>query len=319
VTTLTLTLLLAVVVGCLTAAATAVRSVSRLWLRDWAERQLAGAGGPAAPYLERPHRLLLAASTGIAATVFALGATVALREDRDHLVRHLLLAGLVLLVVGQLVPRAVGRRWAADLVPALLPMLRVLDALFGPILRFAASLVRPLAARLAPPDAPAPDPIEDLLREGELEGVGAPAEREIIAGVVEFGEKPVGVVMTPRTNIVAVPRDAPADDVARTVAASHFARLPVYLSDLDHVVGALHVLDVLAHPDAPFASLRPAAWARADEPCGAVMRRLLREGRQLAIVRGVEAETVGLLTLKDLVEELVGDIRGERHETAGPA
>ena len=70
-TTLGLTFLLALVVAWLTAAATSVRTVSRIWLRHWAERQLSGAGA-ALLYLERPQRLLLAAGTGIAATVFAM-------------------------------------------------------------------------------------------------------------------------------------------------------------------------------------------------------------------------------------------------------
>ena len=102
-----LTLALALVVGILTGGATALRSVSRIWLRHWAERRLAGAG-TAALYLERPQRLLLAAGTGIAGTVFAMGAVIGLQvgDDFTLLVQHLLLGALLLLIVGQLVPRA---------------------------------------------------------------------------------------------------------------------------------------------------------------------------------------------------------------------
>ena len=73
-------LLLALLVGWLTAAATAVRSVSRIWLRHWVEQKLAGADAPDL-YLDRPQRWLFAAGTGIAATVFAMGAVIGLRES----------------------------------------------------------------------------------------------------------------------------------------------------------------------------------------------------------------------------------------------
>ena len=83
--TLTLIVLLSLVVAWLTAAATAVRSVSRIWLRHWVERQLNG-GAVAELYLDRPQRLLLAAGTGIASMVFALGALLGLREEGTALV-----------------------------------------------------------------------------------------------------------------------------------------------------------------------------------------------------------------------------------------
>ena len=109
---LMLTIILVSVVGVLTGAATALRSVSRIWLRHWAERRLAGAG-TAALYLERPQRLLLAAGTGIAGTVFALGAVLGLHvgDQPGALARALVIAVVLLLVIGQLLPRAIARRW----------------------------------------------------------------------------------------------------------------------------------------------------------------------------------------------------------------
>ena len=76
--------------------------------------------------------------------------------------------------------------------------------------------------------------LEDLLREGEIEGVGAASERAIISGVVEFGTKQVRNVMTARADIVAVERGAPPDEVARVVSQSKFSRIPVFDRTLDH-------------------------------------------------------------------------------------
>ena len=312
-TTIGLTLGLTLVVGWLTAAATAVRSVSRIWLRHWAERQLSGAGA-AALYLQRPQRLLLAAGTGIAATVFALGATVGIRESGFALVEHLLVASLSLLVAGQLLPRAIARRWATPLVPLLMPALRLLDWLCTPLLAFARVLVRPLTRRLIAVPRDDHDSLEDLLREGELEGVGEARESAIISGVVEFGRKQAHDVMTPRADIVAVERSLPAPEIARIIVQAKYSRIPVYERDLDHVVGMVHSFDVLAHPLSPVGALRKIAIAPADARCDELMRRMLRERLHLAVIRSAAGETLGLVSLEDLMEELVGEIRDEHDD-----
>ena len=316
--TTALTLLFAGLVGCMTAAATSVRSVSWIWLRHWAERQMAGDTDQAAPALGRPHRLLLAAGTGIAAVVFALGALLAFREERADVVRELAIAAVLLLFVGQLVPRAIARRWAAALIPLFMPLLRALDALFGPILAFAARAVRPLIRPERELPAPGPaDPLEDLLREAELEGLGEAAESEIISAAVEFGEKRVADVMTPRDKVTSVTTTMPAADIAQIVAQSKYTRIPVLGSAGGEVLGVVHAFDVLVHPGDPLATLRGAAAADASETCGAVMRRMLRDHRHLAVVQATGGEVVGIVTLEDLVEELVGDIRDEHDEPGG--
>lgn len=308
-------LLLVGVVGVLTTAATALRTVSRIWLRHWAEQRLAGAG-TATLYLDRPQRLLIAAGTGIAGTVFTLGAILGLQQgDRGlALTQHLLLAAVLLLVFGQLVPRAIARRWPAECLPIVLPLLRVIEGLTQPLAAAAMRLVeRFFGASAVEPETPA-DALEDLLREGELEGVGAANERAIISGVVEFGDTRVGEVMTPRAGIVALERGARADQVAQLVAQSQFTRLPVYDGTLDRVIGLVTSWDVIARPEAPLRAPRPVAFASADEPCHALMTRMLRERRHLAVVRGAAGETLGLVTLEDLVEEFVGEIQDEHDD-----
>lgn len=308
-------LILVGVVGLLTTAATALRTVSRIWLRHWAERRLAGAG-TATLYLERPQRLLIAAGTGIAGTVFGLGAVLGLQRGDSvaALAQHLVVAGLALLVIGQLVPRAVARRWPAETLPVVLPLLRVVERLTAPLALVAMRLVRRLRGpHHADADTPS-DTLDDLLREGEMEGVGVAAERAIISGVVEFGDTRVGEVMTPRSEIVAVDRSAPADQVAHLVAQSKYTRVPIYDGTLDHIVGMVTSWDVIAHPEAPLRAPRPVAIALSDERCDALMTRMLRDRRHLAIVRGGAGETLGLVTLEDLVEEFVGEIQDEHDD-----
>ncbi len=312
------TVVLVAIVGVLTGAATALRSVSRIWLRHWAEQALAGAGS-AALYLERPQRLLLAAGTGIAGTVFALGAVLGLHDgDRPAvLARSVLLAIAALLVAGQLLPRAFARRWPSETLPLLLPVLRVVEGLSSPLATLAMRVVRRWRGTPAVVAPSAAESLEDLLREGEIEGVGAASERAIISGVVEFGNKRVRDVMTPRAEIVGVERSAPPDEVARVVSQSKFSRIPVFERTLDHVEGMLTSWDVIARPEAPLRALRAVAIAAPEEPCHALMGRMLRERRHLAIVRGGAGETLGLVTLEDLVEEFVGEINDE-HDDVTP-
>lgn len=310
-------LILVGVVGVLTAAATALRTVSRIWLRHWAERRLAGAG-TAALYLERPQRLLIAAGTGIAGTVFALGAVLGLQHGDEGavLAQHVVVSGALLLVFGQLVPRAIARRWPAQTLPAVLPVLRVIEGLTAPLALTAMRLVRRVNGAAAADPLTPTDTLDELLREGELEGVGVAAERAIINDVVEFGDTHVGEVMTPRHEIVALERSAPADQVAHLVAQSKYTRVPIYDGTLEHIIGMLTSWDVIVRPEAPMRAPRPVAVATPDEPCHALMTRMLRDRRHLAIVRGEQGETLGLVTLEDLVEEFVGEIQDEHDDPA---
>jgi putative hemolysin len=318
-TTLALILLLAALVGCLTAAATAVRSVSRIWLRHWAEQQLAGVAG-AEPVLDRPQRWLFAAGTGIAAIVFTTGAVIGLRESVAGAVEQLVIAAALLMVVGQLIPRALGRRWATSLVPALMPLLTALEWVYVPFMKVSTLVVaRRARAEAARTEHDPHDALEDLLREGELEGVGEASESAIISGVVEFGEKLAIEVMTMRADIMAVDRAMPAAEIARIASQSKYSRIPVIDGDLDHVAGLVHSFDVLADPEHPVKTLRRVAMARAATPCHDLMRSMLREHVHLAIIQGVLGETLGLVTLEDLVEELVGDISDEHDEPQGVA
>ena len=144
---------LVLVVAVLTGAATALRSVSRLWLRHWAEQRLAGAS-TATLYLERPHQLLVAAGTGIVGTVFALGAIIGVHVGAGALatLNALLTAALLLLVVGQLIPRALARRWPAQTLALLLPPLQMVERLTAPLhLPFPQEVLDGLLCRRGPP------------------------------------------------------------------------------------------------------------------------------------------------------------------------
>lgn len=304
-------------VAWLTAAATSVRSVSRIWLRHWVEQQLSGAES-AALYLERPHRLLLAATTAVSLIVFVAGLTVgaSARSAPLAVLPGAVVYALVLLVAGQLIPRAVARRWATVLIPFLLPPLRVVDTALAPMLRLVRRIAGERAHRANRPVASEDDALEELLREGELEGVGEHTEIAIISGVVQFGEKHIRDVMTPRDEIFALDESLGMDELARRVAQAAYSRVPLYRGTMDQVVGMVHVFDVLKYVGADRPKMRPVAFTRPNASCKEQLFAMLREHQHIAIVRDEAGATVGLVTLEDLLEALVGDIRDEHDEPA---
>jgi putative hemolysin len=316
-TTTTLLMIAVGIVAWLTAAATAVRSVSRIWLRHWAEQQLSGSGA-AALYLERPHGLLLAASTGVALTVFASGvilATAAHGSIPMTLLEALVFA-LVLLVAGQIVPRAVARRWAPQLIPVLLPPLQALAMVLSPALRLVRRLAGEQQGSRAEPPPTDEEALEELLREGELEGVGEAGEIAIISGVVQFGEKRVRDVMVPRSDVFALPQGMQPAEMAARVAQAGYSRVPLYRDSIDNIVGMVHVFDLIKNSGTEVPALRQVAYTKPGTSCKELLSSMLRERKHLAIVRDEAGATIGLLTLEDLLEELVGDIRDEHDEPA---
>ena len=136
----------------------------------------------------------------------------------------------------------------------------------------------------------------------------------IISGVMQFGEKSVKDVMTPRADIFALDADEPARSVAERLAASGYSRVPLYRESLDNIVGMIHVFDVFKVAGERMPPLRPVTRTVPSKAANELLFELLRARRQLAIVTDDSARVVGLVTLEDLLEELVGDIRDEHDE-----
>lgn len=316
--TLSLPLIISlIVVAVLTAGGMAVRTVSRIWLRHWAERQLRGAAA-AVTYLERPHRLLTAANMGVALTLLIAGLFLGAAEHGVRVVwSAVVFAGFVILAA-QLVPRAIARRFPSAVAPFVLPVLRLVDLVTTPLTAVGRLVARLFVKeRVEATPAVERDAIQDLLREGELEGVGERDEIAIISGVVEFSEKIVREVMTPRSEIFALPNGVDPHTLAAQIAQSRYSRVPIYQGTLDNIVGMVHAFDVIKfHGEMP-ERIRPVAFSTANAPCNELLFRMLRERLHLAIVQE-DTRTVGLVTLEDLLEELVGDIRDEHDEPEPP-
>jgi putative hemolysin len=196
--------------------------------------------------------------------------------------------------------------------------LRVVELATTPLLNLGRSIA---GARELPTESAAHDAIQDLLREGEMEGVGKRDEIAIISGVMEFGVKQVREVMTPRRDIFAVPDTLDPQSTAAVIAESAFSRVPAYHESLDQIVGMYHAFDVLKARAGKLPPLRPVASAPAETPCNELLFRMLKARLHLAVVHDERGQTLGIVTLENLLEELVGDIRDEHDDpvTATPS
>ena len=313
---LALVLMITAGVAAMTLAAYSVRAVSRIWLRHWVEQRLRGAK-LAEAYLEQPQRLQLAAGAGAASIVIAGGALLALtvRSTPTALLAWLPVMALSILIIGVAIPRAVGQRWAVSLAPYLLPVLQLVEVLLAMFLLPARTLERIMRPRLSATPADAErDALEVLLREGEREGVTLPGEREIITGLVAFGDKTLRDVLTPREQIFALDVRLSHADQARQIAQSGYSRVPVYAGTIDSVVGMVHVRDVLTSDGEAALPVRPVGIASIDRKCSDQLFSMLQHRQHLALVREGTGPVLGLVTLEDLLEEVVGDIDDEHDE-----
>jgi CBS domain containing-hemolysin-like protein len=157
-----------------------------------------------------------------------------------------------------------------------------------------------------------------MLAASREEGLIAEDQHELLASALGFGSAPVSSVMVPRDRVVHVRRETPVAEIERTLVRSGHSRLPVVGADLDEVLGFIHAKDLLTvRPDGRDQPL-PSRLIRTeiveidqDRPVEEAMVEMRRRRRHLGIAQGEGGVTTGLVTLEDLVEELVGDIRDE--------
>jgi len=188
-------------------------------------------------------------------------------------------------------------------------------------------LVAPLNLALKPFNAkvsfqPPPPPLEELekqlIREAQKNEVdrGAP---QLIRSIFELNEKTCRDVMVPRTDVVALATDAPMEAILQLIAEEGHSRIPVYKDDMDHVVGILHVRDLvpmLQNPELIVMSdlLRPAVYVPWVKPIGDLLRDMQRQRIHMAVVVDEYGGFSGIVTLEDILREIVGDIRDEFDE-----
>jgi CBS domain containing-hemolysin-like protein len=224
------------------------------------------------------------------------------------------------------------------LVELILPLLivgrdpeRVLDLLlptFAPVARALGPLTRAIASRVGTARRAGPPPTPDEAAEeaneaakayidtAEQEGLIEGEERRLLQSIVDFGDTLVREVMTPRPDIVAIRDEATIGDVRALFREQEYSRFPVYKESLDNIAGFIFVKDLLALDSASDARpitglLRPAVFVPETKRVPELLKQFQRQQTQCAIVVDEYGGTAGLVTIEDLLEEIVGEIRDE--------
>jgi putative hemolysin len=231
------------------------------------------------------------------------------------------------LVVGELIPKSLALRFGEPYALWIARQLLALSRLTRPLVWFltasANALLRLFGDRTTFTESRiSPEELQQLVDEAADAGAVDPNVGEIASRALDFAGLTAAQVMIPRTRVVALPRSAPDDEVRRVVLEKGHTRMPVYDGELDNVVGYVNVKDIVAASwkgGRLFLQdlLRPAYFVAETTRAVALLNELRRRRTQLAIVVDETGTMSGIVTLEDIVEELVGDILSE-HDTAVP-
>ena len=272
------------------------------------------------PYRFKAAILVLNAAVIIAATAFTIHLTRGLTLGWRVAALALLL--LLILIFSEALPKALVIRNPTGAAHALAGPMALIARLIWPLISVIGLLTNPLVSLLsggASPQLPLVTEEELLLlvNVGEEEGLIEPDEREMIKGIFSFGDTLVREVMIPRVDIVALEETATLDEALETVLAHGHSRIPVYHETIDRVIGILYAKDLLPglrsgqRNQSLSGLLRPPYFVPETMKVDALLKDLQSRKVHLAIAVDEYGGTAGLVTIEDLLEEIVGDIQDE--------
>jgi putative hemolysin len=228
---------------------------------------------------------------------------------------------LVVLFLGEIVPKTLAKRHPVSVTMAVLPAVQAMTTLLWPVSWAAGRATHALLGALGKKgSAPAvtSEEIEYLIEVGTREGVLDEVKEELLNSVLEFADRVVKEIMVPRTRMVAIDREVSPEELVRIVTENPFSRMPVYEGTVDNVVGILLVREIiqdlragpgkgidLAH------RLKPVYFAPETMKISRLLKEMQRRKTHLAVVVDEFGGTSGLVTLEDVLEEIVGEIQDE--------
>jgi putative hemolysin len=222
-----------------------------------------------------------------------------------------------------IVPQLLYRRTNGKWFEAMIPVMRGLVFLVGPLtalLGFLQSIVQ-LGEKGTAEQEPnsQQENIEALITAGTEEGIIEEEDRRLIHSAFAFGDKTVREVMTARPDMVTVSAEATLEQLRQLVIHEQFSRIPVYEENIDQIVGFIHVRDMFELDEEEREShtlrdlVRPIRFVPETKAVNDLLREMQQDGIHIAIVVDEYGSTAGLVTMEDMVEEIVGEIRDE-HE-----
>lgn len=310
---------------------TALISVNKVKLQSWLEED-SRLARLAAKFISSPSDILSSLLVGnnlmnVIATVLIADLIFQIFPQRREL--SILISALVIpavttpptLFFGEIIPKSVAREHAGRTIRLVTTPLLAAHYVLTPVAwltyKISARLLRLVGVREQRREQIfTRKNIQRVLIESERSGVLDEEERNYISGVFEFSETTVREVMTPRTEIVALPADSSYEEIAAAMSESNYSRIPLYNESLDHITGIMHVVDLLAGAEKGKPVLHPVIFSPETRKADSLFYEMRQQKCHLAVVLDEYGGTAGIVTLEDLLEELVGDIH-DVHDKKG--
>ncbi|HOK56480.1 MAG TPA: hemolysin family protein [bacterium] len=278
-------------------------------------------------WFENPEKILITTLVGnnfvnILASVFA--ATI----FYQHLNRIIpsVIAGImtfIILVFGEIIPKSIAKKHFEKIALLTSYPLKIFSFIFYPfvkILLFISNVFLMIFRERIDTIMPVltEEDVKAMISAGEKEGVIEKEEKEMIHSIFEFGDKMVKEIMTPRVNIVAVEENTSLEDIVKKISLSGYSRVPVYKDNIDKITGIVYIKDIIARQTEEAWEklkakdiLRNVYFVPETKKVIELLRELQMLKLQMAIVIDEYGGTAGLVTIEDLIEEIVGEISDE--------
>ena len=308
------------------AAEMAFIAANRVRLRHLAE----GGNRTAARYLEsfhQPEHLLSTAMMGvtiahITASTVATWALLPLAGGAAALVVTVALTP-IMLVFGEVIPKAVAREWATALILRLFRVIELAAMILAPLTWGANMVVGGALAlfgrrRTSTRQFVSREELKLLLQMEPQEADVTTSEAEMIDKIFDLGETAVREVMVPMVDVVALPETATPDDAVRLIGERGFSRIPVFADRILNVVGVITTMDLLrrgAQAADVRALMRPATYVPETKRIDELLTEMQKTRVQLVVVVDEYGAAVGIVTIEDIVEQIVGEIQDEHDRT----
>ncbi len=236
-----------------------------------------------------------------------------------------LITTVILLIFGEIIPKILAAEYCNRLVLSYSAPLKFFIGLFKPVVWIVTKAVDALARLWTPEETEPAMTDEELVMVVESiqdEGVITESESELIKSVIEFSDITAHEIMIPRVDVVAFDVDSSVEDLLSDENISHYTRIPVYKGNLDHIVGIVNVNELLKFAMGPENSDKTELSSLMAEPkfvhmtknISDILKEMREEHRNMAVVLDGFGGTMGILTMEDILEEIVGDIFDETDE-----
>lgn len=227
---------------------------------------------------------------------------------------------IIVLIFGEITPKSVAKENPEKFAMFASPILKLLVIILTPF-NFLFGLWKKLISKILKSDENPGITEEELLtivEEAEQEGGLNEEEGSLIRNAIEFSEVEAGDVLTPRIDITGVSTEATKEEIAEIFAATGFSRLPLYNETIDHIVGIIYQKDFhnyVYNTEKTIESIvRPAIFTTPSKKIGELLKELQKEKLHIAVILDEYGGTIGIVTLEDILEELVGEIWDEHDE-----